>query len=176
MPDLSPSVRVEGILSGADITPATRLEYFLSKAANEIPKPSGASDAGKVLTVKADGSGFELATPSGGAPLLLTVDGADVTLDVSTDGRVIYITGVAAGAGEFIAAVAIDHVRAGIVYGPIEYNSGESAYVMNDSQQLYSEIIGVDGVLYSIVAYVDSDEVYHYAVAQWDLSDPESEE
>lgn len=173
MPDLSPSVRVEGILSGADITPATRLEYFLSKAANEIPKPSGASDAGKVLTVKADGSGFELATPSGGAPLLLTVDGADVTLDVSTDGLDIYISGTAAGAGEFIATVATDHVRAGIVYGVIEYDSSDSAYVMTDAQQYYSEIVGVDGTIYSIVSYTDSDGVLRYAVANWDLSDPE---
>ena len=64
MPDLTPSVRVEGILSGADITPATRLEYFLSKAANEIPKPSGESDAGKVLTVKADGTYSYAAKPT----------------------------------------------------------------------------------------------------------------
>lgn len=58
--DLTPAVRVEGILDGADIEPATRLEYFLSKAANEVPKPAGSSDAGKVLTVNEDGDGFEL--------------------------------------------------------------------------------------------------------------------
>lgn len=71
MPDLTPSVRVEGILSGADITPATRLEYFLSKAASEVPKPSVA-EAGKVLTVGSDGS-YELATAGGGVtPLVET--------------------------------------------------------------------------------------------------------
>lgn len=173
MPDLTPSVRVEGILSGADITPATRLEYFLSKAANEIPKPAGVSDAGKVLTVKADGSGFELATPSGGAPLLLVVDGADVTIDVATGGHEILISGVAAGAGDFIAAVANDHVRGGIIYGPIEYDSNDSVYVMTDSQQYYSEIIGCDEGIYSVVSYTDSNGVYRNAVAAWDLTDPE---
>ena len=173
MPDLTPSVRVEGILSGADITPATRLEYFLSKAANEIPKPAGESDAGKVLTVKADGSGFELAAPAGGAPLMLTVDGADVTIDVSTDGHEIYITGVAAGAGDFIASVGNDHVRGGIIYGPIEYDSNDSAYVMTSDQQYYTEIVGVDGMIYSVVSYTDSNNVYRNAVAAWDLTDPE---
>lgn len=58
--DLTPAVREEAILDGADIDPATRLEYFLSKAANEVPKPTGSSDAGKVVTVNEDGDGFEL--------------------------------------------------------------------------------------------------------------------
>jgi hypothetical protein len=48
--DLNPAVRVEEILDGADIEPATRLEYFMKKAANEVPKYTSA-DKGKVLTV-----------------------------------------------------------------------------------------------------------------------------
>ena len=64
--DLNPAVRVEEILNAADIEPATRLEYFMKKAANEVPKPAGSSDAGKVVTVNEDGDGFELTTPSGG--------------------------------------------------------------------------------------------------------------
>lgn len=70
--DLTPAVRVEGILDGANIEPATRLEYFLSKAANEVPKPAGSSDAGKVMSVNSGGTGYELTTPSsgGGVPFV----------------------------------------------------------------------------------------------------------
>lgn len=67
--DLNPAVRVEEILDGADIEPETRLEYFMKKAANEVPKPAGSSDAGKVVTVNEDGDGFELAESGGGSGL-----------------------------------------------------------------------------------------------------------
>ena len=60
--DLTPVTRTEAILDGDDISPVTRMEYFLGKAANEVPKPEGVSDAGKVLTVNAAGDGFELDT------------------------------------------------------------------------------------------------------------------
>lgn len=66
--DLTPVTRMESILDGDDISPVTRMEYFLGKAANEVPKPSGVSDAGKVLTVNAAGDGFELDTPDSGLP------------------------------------------------------------------------------------------------------------
>lgn len=72
--DLNPAVRVEEILDGADIEPATRLEYFMKKAANEVPKPAGSSDAGKVMTVNEDGDGYELTTPSGGLPSYTSAD------------------------------------------------------------------------------------------------------
>lgn len=52
--DLTPAVRVEAILNGDEITPANRLEYFLQKAATELPKPA-AGDEGKVLAVNASG-------------------------------------------------------------------------------------------------------------------------
>lgn len=52
--DLTPAVREEAILNGDEITPATRLEYFLQKAATELPKVA-AADAGKVLAVNASG-------------------------------------------------------------------------------------------------------------------------
>lgn len=52
--DLTPAVRVESILNGDEITPANRLEYFLQKAATELPKVA-AADAGKVLAVNASG-------------------------------------------------------------------------------------------------------------------------
>lgn len=61
---LTPVTRLEGFLYGENITPVTRLERFLQKAANEVPKPSGASDAGKVPVVNSEGTGFNLATPS----------------------------------------------------------------------------------------------------------------
>ena len=59
--NLEPATRIEEILNGGDITPATRLEYFLSAAANEVPKPEGASDAGKIPAVNSDGDGYALA-------------------------------------------------------------------------------------------------------------------
>jgi len=84
--DLTPFVRVETILDGADIEPATRLEYFLKKAANEVPKPT-TSDIGKVLTV---GEGSEtvqtvivpeqtvtLTVQQGGQPGAVVLTGAD---------------------------------------------------------------------------------------------------
>ena len=61
--DLTPAVRVESILNGDEITPANRLEYFLQKAATELPKPA-AGDAGKVLAVNEDADGAEWKTAS----------------------------------------------------------------------------------------------------------------
>lgn len=85
--DLNPAVRVEEILDGADIEPATRLEYFMKKAANEVPKPAGSSDAGKVVTVNEDGDGFKLAPASGGGGFHVlkatgagSFDGSNVTV------------------------------------------------------------------------------------------------
>lgn len=59
--DLDPVTRIEAILNGDDIDPVTRREYFLQKAATEVPKPSAAADAGKVPTVNSDGDGYVLA-------------------------------------------------------------------------------------------------------------------
>ena len=72
--DLTPVTRMESILDGDDISPVTRMEYFLGKAANEVPKPEGVSDAGKVLTVNAAGDGFELDTPDSGLPAYTGAD------------------------------------------------------------------------------------------------------
>ena len=72
--DLNPAVRVEEILNAADIEPATRLEYFMKKAANEVPKPAGSSDAGKVPTVNEDGDGYELGEIPSGLPEMTTED------------------------------------------------------------------------------------------------------
>lgn len=67
--DLTPAVREEAILAGGDITPVTRLEYFLAQAASEVPKPSVA-EAGKVVTVGSDGA-YELAEAGGGVTPLV---------------------------------------------------------------------------------------------------------
>lgn len=52
--NLTPENRVERLLSGADLEPATRLEYFLKQAGSggggSVPTPT-AADTGKVLTV-----------------------------------------------------------------------------------------------------------------------------
>ena len=72
--DLTPVTRTEAILDGDDISPVTRMEYFLGKAANEVPKPEGVSDAGKVLTVNETGDGFELDTPESGLPVYTSAD------------------------------------------------------------------------------------------------------
>lgn len=65
--DLDPVTRMESILAGYDIDPITRQEYFLQKAANEVPKPESSEDAGKVVTVNEDGDGFVLAEPAAGS-------------------------------------------------------------------------------------------------------------
>ena len=84
--DLTPAVRGEAILDGADIDPATRLEYFLSKAANEVPKPTGSSDAGKVLTVNEDGDGFILDEVDPGLPDISGVSDAGKIVAVNAAG------------------------------------------------------------------------------------------
>lgn len=84
--DLNPAVRVEEILDGADIEPATRLEYFMKKAANEVPKPAGSSDAGKVVTVNEDGDGYELAEPGTGLPEIAGVSDAGKVVAVNAAG------------------------------------------------------------------------------------------
>lgn len=172
MPDLSPSVRVEGILSGADITPATRLEYFLSKAANEIPKPVGASDAGKVLTVKADGSGFELATPTGGTPQYLEVlDASTLVLDATVPS--IYIAAVVEGATAFMDAF-YNGKTSMISYGRIYTDNG--SLVMDDQEvSAYGYFVGVDGGGYPITvgSYLDENNKVKLAIISWDLADPE---
>jgi len=68
--DLDPAVRIEEILNGDDIEPANRLEYFLKKAATEVPKPTSA-DAGKVVTVNEDGDGYILGEGGGGADIYI---------------------------------------------------------------------------------------------------------
>lgn len=53
--ELDPAVRVEEILNGDDIEPANRLEYFLKKAATEVPKPT-ADDKGKTVIATDEGN------------------------------------------------------------------------------------------------------------------------
>jgi hypothetical protein len=102
--DLNPAVRVEEILDGADIEPATRLEYFMKKAANEVPKPAGSTDAGKVVTVNEDGDGFELVEPPSGLPEYTSADKGKVLTIVegeSGETTVIVPKWEAAGGGIF---------------------------------------------------------------------------
>ena len=172
MPDLTPSVRVEGILSGADITPATRLEYFLSKAANEIPKPSGESDAGKVLTVKADGSGFELAAPSGGAPQYIEIlDAATLVLDA--DAQSIYIAAEVEGANDFLDA-AFNGKPSMISYGRIYTDFLGNLVMDNEAVSANGYIVGYDSAGYPIIvgSYQDGNDQVKFAIISWDLVDP----
>lgn len=69
--ELTPATRIEEILAGEEISPATRLEYFMQKAANEVPKPD-AGDAGLLLAVNSDADGYELVEPpaGGGVPVI----------------------------------------------------------------------------------------------------------
>ena len=97
--DLTPAVRVEAILDGADIDPATRLEYFLSKAANEVPKPTGSSDAGKVLTVNSDGDGFILDEVDPGLPDITGVSDAGKVVTVNSGGTAYELATPSAGGG-----------------------------------------------------------------------------
>jgi len=88
--NLTPAVRVEAILDGADIDPANRLEYFLKQAANEVPKPVGAEDAGKVVTVNSAGNGYELASGGGSSDsgvmiVTVTVEGTGLDSHLVAD-------------------------------------------------------------------------------------------
>lgn len=83
--DLNPAVRVEEILDGADIEPATRLEYFMKKAANEVPKPAGSADARKAVLVNDDGDGYELGEIPSGLPEYTSSDkGKALSVGVKT--------------------------------------------------------------------------------------------
>lgn len=102
--DLTPAVRVEAILDGADIDPATRLEYFLSKAANEVPKPTGSSDAGKVLTVNEDGDGFILDEVDPGLPDIAGVSDAGKVVTVNAAGTAYELTTPSEGLPSYTSA------------------------------------------------------------------------
>lgn len=87
--NLEAATRIEAILNGDDITPATRREYFLQRAANEVPKPGGNSDAGKIPVVNSDGNGYSLedipeelpAIASGDAGKVLTVNAGETGVE-----------------------------------------------------------------------------------------------
>ena len=72
---LTPLNRTEAILSGEDLTPTNRLEYFLKEAASggAIPAPTE-DDAGKVPVANNDGTA-SWQTPSGGGGGVLYVEG-----------------------------------------------------------------------------------------------------
>ena len=100
--DLTPAVRTEEILDGADIEPATRLEYFMKKAANEVPKPAGSSDAGKVVTVNEDGDGFELSDVDPGLPEISGVSDAGKVVSVNSAGSSYELTTPSSGGVDVI--------------------------------------------------------------------------
>lgn len=106
--DLTPAVREEAILDGADIDPATRLEYFMKKAANEVPKPTGVSDAGKVLTVNEDGDGFILDEVDPGLPDIAGVSDAGKVVSVNAGGSAYELTELSEG---YIVQASSDTVK-----------------------------------------------------------------
>lgn len=107
--DLTPAVREESILNGDEITPATRLEYFLQKAATELPKPA-AGDAGKVLAVNEDADGVEWKAPDGGYD-------AVISLTFDEDGIVDGGEYVSGGYNTIISAITSGKVPNVLVYG-----------------------------------------------------------
>jgi len=117
--DLTPFVRVETILDGADIEPATRLEYFLKKAANEVPKPTS-SDIGKVLTV---GEGSETVQTVIVPEQTVTVESTPVPLvGADASGFVVGNTGVMTvnGTDHNVTATDMGGPERAIVYGDQE--------------------------------------------------------
>ena len=66
--NLDPAVRIEEILDGQDIEPATRLEYFLKKAAE-----GGGSGGSAIHVVRATGN------------IVVTEDGSDYYIDMDSD-------------------------------------------------------------------------------------------
>ena len=97
---LTPLNRTEAILSGEDLTPTNRLEYFLKEAASggAIPAPTE-DDAGKVPVANNDGTA-SWQTPSGGGGWLTLVATGVGTLVPSTSITVPTSTTVA----DFLAA------------------------------------------------------------------------
>lgn len=107
--NLQAATRIEAILNGDDITPATRREYFLQRAANEVPKPGGNTDAGKIPVVNSGGTGYALedipeelpAIASGDAGKVLTVNAGETGVEwaeAGGGGGFFYIT-ASMGAG-----------------------------------------------------------------------------
>lgn len=80
--NLEPSTRIEAILDGAEITPATRMEYFLQKAAAaEVPK-AAAANTGKVLTSSLDGDNNPVIAWASALPDYSTASAGDVLMIV----------------------------------------------------------------------------------------------
>lgn len=100
--DLDPVTRMEAILDGEDISPATREEYFVKKAvttaSSELPAVTS-SDNGDVLTV-VNGAWAKAEAPSG-LPEVTAADNGDVLTVVS--GEWAKATPSAAGEGFTIA-------------------------------------------------------------------------
>ena len=119
----TPKNRNEAILSGADIEPVNRLEYFLKEAASggAIPAPTE-DDAGKVPVANNDGTA-SWQTPSGGGGVLVVKATGACTLSSGT-----WSVGVDKTAAE-IEAAALTATLA--IYAP-EFTE-ESPYYSNDA-------------------------------------------
>lgn len=155
--ELDPAVRVEEILNGDDIEPANRLEYFLKKAATEVPKPT-AADAGKDIKVNAEGNGYELADPifirgsAADSAVLYNPDepniatGADGAISGGSNSEASGNVSLALGnhaRATSISAVAIGGRIDGETYGPVASGAGSVAIGMSASASgPYSTSIG----------------------------------
>lgn len=135
--DLTPAVRVEAILDGADIDPANRLEYFLKQAANEVPKPA-TSDAYHKISVSASGE-YEL-TPV----LFARGSGTDsiVAIDTETTGDdPCTATGLKAFSGGVISEAA---GKASFAYGA--RTSGTSTQAVGDTSAAFGAGCVAEGI------------------------------
>ena len=88
MPDndytgLEPCNRFEAFLSGVDLDPSNREEYFIQQAVNRLPFPES-GESGYVLAVNQDEDGYDLVEPSGGADLPDLTGNAGCVLTVNS--------------------------------------------------------------------------------------------
>lgn len=128
--NLTPAVRVEAILNGEDIQPATRLEYFLQKAAT-----SGGSETEPLIVDLTDATNMLTAQPANGG------------LDYNTS----------ADLTDAIAAFGARPVF--IMFNGVVYDSDTSQYVIDDTTALFGLVTGLSENMLTVTSYIlDNDE------------------
>ena len=143
--NLQAATRIEAILNGDNITPATRREYFLKRAANEVPKPGGVSDAGKVPVVNSEGTGFNLATPAAD----LNGYGVEITEENGSYSVFAY-DGFDTLADLYDAFVDSTRVKTLRLYGSEESGAG---YAYTGTNAKFWKTSTLDGDVYHLTAY-----------------------
>lgn len=128
--NLTPAVRVEAILNGEDIQPATRLEYFLQKAAT-----CGGSETEPLIVDLTDATNTLMTQPeAGGLDYRTTVDLTDAVAAFGT--RPVFV-----------------------MFNGVIYDGDTSQYVIDATRALFSLVNGVSEGSLIVTSYIlDNDE------------------